>query len=519
MANKCKKAALRLREQGISVIPVGRDKKPLFSWKEYTERIATKKEIRKWWEKYPDANLAIVTGKISDITVVDIEDGGLIDYLPETLTVKTGGGGYHFYYRYTDKFKNAVRIKELTDIRNDSGYCIAPPSIHKSGKKYEYSSRKKIGKFPEHLFLTQILKQKKNDWPELMKGAPVGRRNETAAKVCGMILTSTPMSKWEFIAWPAVQHWNTYNKPPLDEQELRLTFDSIAGRVQFSQDDIEKEIVDLKDLAIEHREHKKEENIKIVPSGYTVLDSYLNGGFRPGDLILIGARPSVGKSSFALSVAYNAAKLGKKVLFFSIEMTSLDLYERLLSFDSGISCTSIINGSAKKKFVAQSYENLSKMSISVAELSKATSKDVSNITEQYLMDEGIDLIVVDYLQFLSDKQAQNGSDSNRVGTISRNLKTLARSTMIPVLCPTQLNRKSEEGGRVREPRLADLRDSGNLEQDADVVILLHRKSDGDDKDKTQVIVAKNRKGETGRLNLNFNLLTTKFEENEVEQSQ
>ena len=512
MTNRCKKAALRLRKQGISVIPVGKDKKPLFPWKEFSERIATAKEIKKWWTKYPDANLAIVTGKISDLTVVDIEEGGITNYLPETLTVKTGGGGYHFYYRYTDKFKNAVRIKELTDIRNDSGYCIAPPSLHKSGKFYEYSSRKKIAKFPEHLFFTQIIKQKKNDWPELMKGAPAGRRNETAAKVCGMILTKTPMSMWEYIAWPAVRDWNTYNKPPLEEDELRLTFDSICGRVLFSQNDAEKEILDLKELAKRHKESKKEENAKVVPTGYQVLDSYLNGGVRPGDLVLVGARPSVGKSSFALSVAYNAAKLGKSVLFFSIEMTSLDLYERLLSFDSGLSCTSIINGTASKKKLIASYENLSVMPISVAELSKATSKDVQKIVEAELMEKKIDLIVVDYLQFLSDKQTKNSSDSSRVGNISRNLKALARSTMIPVLCPTQLNRKPEEGGRVREPRLADLRDSGQLEQDADVVILLHRKSDGDEKDKTSIIVAKNRKGETGRLNLNFNLNTTKFDD-------
>lgn len=512
MVNRCKKAALRLRERGISVIPVGQDKKPLFPWKEFSERIATRKEIKKWWSKWPDANLAIVTGKISNLTVVDIEEGGLTDYLPETLTVKTGGGGYHYYYRYTDKFKNAVRIKDLTDIRNDNGYCIAPPSLHKSGKYYEYSSRKAIAQFPDHLFLAQIIKQKKNDWPELMKGAPAGRRNETAAKVCGMILTSTPMSKWEYIAWPAVQQWNTYNKPPLDEDELRLTFDSISGRVLFSQNDSEKEIFDLKSLADKHQEQKKAGKVKVVPTGFSVLDSYLNGGVRPGDLVLIGARPSVGKSSFALSAAYNAAKLGKKVLFFSIEMTSLDLYERLLSFETGLSCTSIINGTANKKAVQVGYENLSKLSISVVELSRATSRDVERITQEFLMEKGIDLIVVDYLQFLSDKVSKNSSDANRVGSISRNLKSLARSTMIPVMCPTQLNRKSEEGGKVREPRLADLRDSGNLEQDADVVILLHRKPDGDDKDRTNVIVAKNRKGETGRLDLNFNLMTTEFEE-------
>ncbi len=201
-------------------------------------------------------------------------------------------------------------------------------------------------------------------------------------------------------------------------------------------------------------------------------------------------------------------------MFFSIEMTSLDLYERLLAFETKLSCTSIINGSASKKKVQEGYANLSKLNIVVAELSRGTSTDVAKMVETQLLESKVDLIIVDYLQFLSDKVENNGSDANRVGSISRNLKGLARSTMIPVICPTQLNRKSEEGGRVREPRLSDLRDSGNLEQDADTVIMLHRKADGDEKDTTSVIVAKNRKGETGRLSLNFNILTTQFEETE-----
>ncbi len=514
MTNRCKKVALRLRDRGVSVIPVGRDKRPCIAWKEFSERLPTRKEIIKWWTQFPDANLAIVTGKISNLTVVDVEQGGVIDGYPETLTVQTGGGGYHLYYRYTPKFKNAVRIRDLTDIRNDVGYVIAPPSIHKSGKKYSYLSKKKIANFPEHLFFRQFVEQKKNDWPELLKGVGAGQRNEVAAKVCGHILTHTPFTMWEYIAWPAVKDWNTHNKPPLDEEELRLTFDSISGRVIFSQNDTEREILSLKDLAARHEEEKKKELRSIVPTGFEILDSYLNGGFKAGDMILIGARPSVGKSSFALSIAYNAAKAGKNVLFFSIEMTALDLYEKLLAYETGLSATSIINGTANKKKVREGDEALSHLNLSIAELSRATSAEVVEITQKLLLEQKIDLIVVDYLQFLRDKGNQNGSDSVRVGEISKNLKSLARATRVPVLCPAQLNRKSEEQGRIREPRLADLRDSGQLEQDADVVLLMHRKPEGENIEKTQIIVAKNRKGETGRLSLTFNLQTTRFVENE-----
>lgn len=509
--NRCKRIAIKLLERGISVIPVGEDKKPLFPWKEFTERYATREEVLSWWREYPDANVAIVTGKISNLTVVDVEEGGVIDYLPETLTVRTGGGGHHLYYQYTDKFKNAVRIRDLTDLRNDSGYVIAPPSIHRSGEKYKYISKKAIAPFPEHLFLTEIIKQKKNNWDELMKGVSTGSRNDVAAKVSGMILTKTPMHLWEFVAWPAVKEWNQHNKPPLDEKELRATFDSISGRVIYSQNDAEKEILSLKDLARKYKETKKESEEKLVPTGFEVLDSYLNGGFRRGDLVLIGARPSVGKSSFALSVAYNAALKGKSVLFFSIEMTALDLFERLLAFHTGIPATSIINGTADKKKLQKGFEELSKLNLRLAELSRATSKEVVRIVQDQLLETEIDLVVVDYLQYLRDKN-KSGNDAARVGEISKNLKSLARSTLIPVLCPAQLNRKTEEGGRTREPRLSDLRESGQLEQDADIVILLHRKPEGDDRDRTNVIVAKNRKGETGRLSLDFNLQTTRFEE-------
>ncbi|MFA7205657.1 MAG: DnaB-like helicase C-terminal domain-containing protein [Saccharofermentanales bacterium] len=516
MKNKCKRSALRLRNKGISVIPIRPDKKPYIAWKEYTERIATEDEITKWWQDYPDANLGIVTGKISNLTVVDVEEGGLIDYLPETLTVATGGGGFHLYYRYSDKFKNAVRIRDLTDIRNDSGYVIAPPSIHKSGKQYTYHSKKAISQFPEHLFLTEIIKQRKNDWNVLLKGVSSGNRNQVAAKICGLILTKTPFNMWEYVAWPAVRDWNQHNKPPLPEDELRATFDSISGRVLYSQNDSEREILNLTDLAKRYQEEKKEATKAIVPSGFETLDFYLNGGFRPGDLILVGARPSVGKSSFALSVAYNAAKVGKKVLFFSIEMTSLELYERLLSFHTGIPASLIINGTANKKEIEEGSLSLSKLPIQLAELSKATSKEVVEIAQRQLLESEIDLIVVDYVQYLRDKH-KSGNDSTRVGEISKNLKSLARSTKIPVLCPCQLNRKTEEGGNTRMPRLSDLRDSGNLEQDADTVILLHRRSTSDDhKSKTNVIVAKQRKGETGQLDLHFNLQTTRFENDPIE---
>ena len=509
-----KSAALLYLSKGLSVIPVGRDKKPLFNWKEFTERRATKSEVEKWYTDHPTAGVAIVTGKISNLTVIDVENHGIYEYLPPTMTIKTGGGGYHFYYRYTDKFKNAVRIRDLTDIRNDSGYVVAPPSRHASKKKYKLYLNREIAPFPTHLFLTESVKEaKENKWEEAFKPAEKGERNSKAASLAGIILTRVPFAMREQVAWPAFKNWNLNNEDPLDEKELRTVFDSIASRVSFTKDDSEKDVQTVNTLIEQHR--KKTEDLKngvnqAVTTGFTVLDQYLNGGWKKGELILIGARPSVGKTSLALTFAENAARENFNVLFFSIEMSSIDIFERLLSFVTKIPCSSIIKGDVAKEVLEQGYRKIGKLKIDVAELAKADSLEVIEVVKKVLLEKKIDLIIVDYLQFLRDK-AKQGTESTRVGKISANLKMLARMTEIPVICPAQLNRKPEDRAN-REVRISDLRDSGNLEQDADVVLLLNRNPEGDTRQNAKISVAKNRKGQTGNINCVFDLSTTKFKE-------
>lgn len=513
--NKVLEAALFYLSKGLSIIPVSRDKKPLLAWKEFTERKPTKTEVTKWFTENPKAGVAIVTGKISNLTVIDIEKDGISDYLPSTLTVRTGGGGYHFYYRYTDKFKNAVRIKELTDIRNDGGYVVAPPSKHLSKKRYRFiDDSVNLAQFPNHLFLTESIKaEQDNKYDEIFRPAQEGERNDRAAKVAGVLLTRTPYLLWEKVAWPALLNWNESGEKPLQERELRSVFESISKRVTFHKEDTEKEISDMLSLTEEHKKKTKEVRsgvIKAVTTGFGLLDSYLNGGWKSGELILIGARPSVGKTSLALSFAESAAKAGKAVLFFSVEMSAIDVFERLLSFTTNIPCSEIIKGEVDDDLLEKGYKKLEKIPLEIAELSKATSLEVIEVVKRRLLEKQIDLIVVDYLQYLSDR-SKSDNIAVRVGKISKNLKTLARMTNIPVISPTQLNRKSEERSS-KEPKLSDLRESGDLEADADVVILLDREREGDNREETNLIVAKNRKGQTGRFKIKFDLRTTRFKE-------
>lgn len=125
-----------------SVIPVGRNKKPLIDWKRYQEKLPTVGEITAWWQRFPNANIGIVTGKISSLVVIDIDPrhGGSNEHLKDykTPVVKTGGGGWHYYFQYNEVLQTCAGIQPGIDIRSDGGYVIAPPSIHESGNKYEW---------------------------------------------------------------------------------------------------------------------------------------------------------------------------------------------------------------------------------------------------------------------------------------------------------------------------------------------------------------------------------------------
>jgi len=126
--------ALSYLGRGYSVIPVGQDKRPLVIWKEFQSRRATAEELVKWFEEYPNTQIGIVTGEISDLTVVDIEsDGDLTLLKDETYTVKTGGGGIHVYFKYDKDFKNAVKILPSVDVRSEGGYVIASGSVSTKG--------------------------------------------------------------------------------------------------------------------------------------------------------------------------------------------------------------------------------------------------------------------------------------------------------------------------------------------------------------------------------------------------
>lgn len=253
-----------------------------------------------------------------------------------------------------------------------------------------------------------------------------------------------------------------------------------------------------------------------VGSGLPALDT-MTGGWQPSDLTILAARPSVGKTAMALNIAQHAAiKEGKKVAIFSLEMSRDQLATRLMAGVSGVDIFRIRRGEVEGVDLARiagAVHHLEGAKIFIDDSPVASPIDLRSKARRLANDSGLDLIIVDYLQLMMPAKATK--DGNRVtetSDISRGLKAMARELEVPVIALSQLSRASEhrEGG---QPRLADLRDSGAIEQDADLVLLLWRpngQEHGAPEEAVKLAVAKHRNGPTGELDLVFRKATTTF---------
>ncbi|OGZ66323.1 MAG: hypothetical protein A3C50_01255 [Candidatus Staskawiczbacteria bacterium RIFCSPHIGHO2_02_FULL_43_16] len=231
--------ALRCQALGFSVFPVGRNKIPLISWKQYQNERATPEQIKAWFTQFPDMNIGCATGAISGIIVVDVEKGGPVETFPKTATVRTGGLGWHLYYKYPNQtIKNSARkLAELTDVRGDGGYVVLPPSIHASGNAYEWLTPPEDGFTDIPVDLLQRMTESNPNKLDSVKIVE-GMRNETATKYIGRVLHHLPLDLFESAGWAALKDWNaTIAHPPLNEGELGLIFASISQREQKNRGD------------------------------------------------------------------------------------------------------------------------------------------------------------------------------------------------------------------------------------------------------------------------------------------
>ena len=254
-----------------------------------------------------------------------------------------------------------------------------------------------------------------------------------------------------------------------------------------------------------------------LKTGFRDLDN-ITAGFQKGDLIVIGARPAMGKTTLAQNLAYNIADINKKgVLFFSMEMASNEIIDRMISGVSGVDSWKMVTGNLSEDEFSKIGDALGEMDevpIYIDDTSTMTIVELRNKARRAVHDHDIGAIVVDYLQLISGSDRYAGNRVQEVTEISRGLKILARELKIPVIALAQLSR-GVAGREDPRPVLSDLRESGSIEQDADLVIFIHRvdyykKPDEEDTNITELLIRKHRRGAIGKVELYFDGKHSRF---------
>ena len=287
------------------------------------------------------------------------------------------------------------------------------------------------------------------------------------------------------------------------------------------QEKNQKGYAPIKDVLVEsftklEELYNRKQHITGVPSGFTELD-YRTAGFHGSELILIAARPAMGKTAFALNIATNAAvKANVPVAVFSLEMSKEQLVNRILCSESMVDSNKVRTGKLEE-------DDWTKLAGAIGPLSEAEifidDTPGINITEirakcrKLKLEKNIGMVVIDYLQLIQGSNKRGGSREQEISEISRSLKILAKELDVPVIALSQLSRAAEQRPDHR-PMLSDLRESGAIEQDADIVMFLYRddyyNQDSDKKDIAEIIIAKHRGGSTGTVELLWLGSYTKF---------
>ncbi|MFH1162029.1 MAG: replicative DNA helicase [Candidatus Jorgensenbacteria bacterium] len=307
------------------------------------------------------------------------------------------------------------------------------------------------------------------------------------------------------------------NEQALDERDFETLLDRTEQRIfNISQRSRPQRFIPVQSelpAAYERLEklHRGEKGaLRGLSTHFTQLD-YILSGLQASDLIIVGARPSYGKTTLVLDIARQAALAGKSVGVFSLEMSKDQVIDRLIASQAQVPLWRLRTGRLSDELefalIQQALDELSKAPLYIDDSPSPTTLQMRSMARRLQIEQGLDLLVVDYLQLI---QPRTGSDSmvQQVTEISRHLKALARELKVPVIAVSQLSREVEKR-ETKIPRLSDLRESGSLEQDADVVLFIYRK----DRDRTdlpeeeqnlaEIIIAKHRNGPLGSVQLRF----------------
>ncbi len=309
----------------------------------------------------------------------------------------------------------------------------------------------------------------------------------------------------------------------IDSAQTKV-FDAVKNNVKKDVQDIGSII---NEAMSEIQEMQGKTGLSGVPSGFQSIDR-VTMGWQKSDLIILAARPSVGKTAFSLNLARNAAVMhNMPVAFFSLEMSAIQLVKRLMTSETGLPADKIKGGKKLEDYewvqLETRLKNLSKAPLYIDDTPGIPLMEFRTKAKRLVKHNGVRLIIVDYLQLIQGPPDLRGMREQEVAAISRTLKATAKELNVPIIALSQLSRQAvQRQGGGGKPILSDLRESGSIEQDADMVIFIHRpdyqglSENPEDKDKTDIIIAKHRNGEIGDIPLIFKADQVKFIEPDQE---
>jgi KaiC/GvpD/RAD55 family RecA-like ATPase len=514
-----KDAALTYAAMGYHVIPVEpQGKRPgVPSWREYGSRPATVEEINAWWDATPNANVALVMGRGMIAVDIDGAEGetalaaaGI--EIPGDAPSSSTGKGRHVFFKWEGEAPNHVGLMEKVDTRGDMGYVVVAPSVHPSGRRYEWRIPLTMGVSAPPAKLAEVISQgprkptlaaqsadTSQNWViEALAGVGEGKRDVTCTKLAGYLLgKNLPAEAVEAL----LQDWAARCDPPFSVGEVSKCVASIAARHEPDEPLVVFSMGDALDAAL-HEIAAGPKNAR--STGLKNLDSVLDGGLRAAEYVLIGARPSIGKTAFALQIGQAMALEGDRVLLVSLEMSAAAIARRMLVQKSGVPADAVKTGNLEdfqRVLLEEAGKRLRQLPFRIT----TSLHSIDHLTEylsQLSEPEMPQRLIVDYLQLMEGPFETRGNSRGRVEAVSKGLKRIAVRYGISVVTICSLVRPPRDAGRGWKPVLADLRESGELEYDADIVWFLHRDDIG--AELTALDVAKNRDGRAGdALNLYY----------------
>lgn len=526
------KLAMSYLARGWSVLPCQKSKVPCIPWKQWQTRFPTEPEVKSWFEKFPDAQVGIITGALSNLSVVDFEKGADPSFVPQdTMIVESGSGGYHYYYLYEPGVNNKARILPLTDYRSEGGYVVSAGSCSEKGP-YTLLQDVPLLPFPKDVLplnKVNIFESGKEysgnfDKPELLSypGYGPGQRNNEMTRYIGYVLAKTHPADWEVGGWKTVCDANEKNTPPLPQNELKTSWESVKGierrnnplghatgqngapggspqappqqAPQFLGDEND-EIMHVADVADRQSINQSE----VYPLQMPCFDAVIMGGVTAGDLVVIAGLTGNGKTTLAQdwTMSLLRGQPGIKALWFSYEVLASHLWSKFQSM--GMTREDCVFVPAK-----HSTGNVTWVEAKIKEGK-----------EKF----GIKAVFIDHLGFLLPKsnsifggKNMSSNYASFLTQVVRDLKTIAITEEVIMFLPVHMKKVQS---RERMSDLDDIKDSSGIGQESDLVFLIERERNKDENirtyytENTKITLAKNRK--TGITVVgDFNLVAGRF---------